>query len=179
MAEAGEEFCFDAALEGVVDALVDGGKDPMISNANFTDLSDFEGLEVGDSKPGEEAFFVEGVDFAEGVFEWVLAVRAVEVEHVDFGGLEGGEGVEETAAHVGWSVGVGVVGVHGGAGVGVKFGVHDCDAALSVVELGEELFAGAVAIDAGGVDLIVAVGDKGVDELAGFFSVVDSSSEGI
>ena len=59
MAEAGEEFLLDGAVEGVVDALVDGGLDPVVGAGDFADLGDFPGHVVGDAEVGEETAFVE------------------------------------------------------------------------------------------------------------------------
>ena len=81
--QAREELRLNLALDRVVHALVHGRLHPAIGAADPDDLSDLPGHEVGDPEALELALLVELVDRAQRLFVGRLAVRAVQVPHVE------------------------------------------------------------------------------------------------
>ena len=128
VAQAGEEFGLDGAVQRVVHALVDGGLDPAVGIAQLADLRHFPRLVVADGEAREVAFFVEVVDGAHGHLVGRRPVRTVQVPHVDFIGLQRFQGGHQVAAQVlrvvrpaaFWGVRLG----HLSACGGVELGVH-------------------------------------------------------
>ncbi len=84
MAQTGEQFGFDGAVEGVVDALVDGRFDPAVRFTDLAHLRYFPRHVVGYGEPVEEALFMEFVDASQCVDVGSRPVRCVQVPHVDF-----------------------------------------------------------------------------------------------
>lgn len=72
-----DQLRLNSAVERVIEALIYGWLDPSVARADLADLSDFPGGVVADSETREEAFVVEGVDFAEGGLEGCAALGGV------------------------------------------------------------------------------------------------------
>lgn len=192
MAEAGDEFGLDGAVERVIDSLVDDRANPSISIADFHEASHFPGLEVRDSEAVEEPFLVQLVDGAEGVFEAHDAVGAVEVEHVYFFAVQRFQTSAQPQADVFGRVRVVLLWLGHGRGwesfgggvqlpyvkIGIELGVHN-ETALLPVYGAQVFFGGAVAVAACRVDLVVAVGLKDVDDFCGFVGAVDTCAAGV
>ncbi len=88
VAQAREQLILDAALQRMVMSFIDGRFDPAVLFADLADLRNLPRHVVAQAEPIEVAFAMELVHRAEGVLEWVLAVRPVQIEHLDLVRLE-------------------------------------------------------------------------------------------
>ena len=138
--------------------------DPAVRVADLTDLRHFPAHEVAEAEFLKVAFLVQGVDFAQRVYERGVSVRAVQVVQVDFSGPESLQALHERFADVGWPVRP-VGGVDVQACSGVDFG-GEGEPALGVVELAQVRFGAALAVEPGGVDLGMTVRLEYVQHLA-------------
>jgi hypothetical protein len=89
--------------------LVNDGSDLSIGLAYLADSGYLPGHVVADTKTVKVAFVVEVVHLAQGILKWRLAVRTMEVPHVDLSGIKSLETRQETASHVLKAIGVDVV----------------------------------------------------------------------
>src|ERR1700727_2412783 len=88
VAEAGNELGFNGALECIIETLEDGRFNPAIFFTNLTYLGYFPGLKIGYTETSKVAFPVELVDFAEGILEGCVSIRAVQIKHINLVGLQ-------------------------------------------------------------------------------------------
>lgn len=161
-AQAGQELVLDGAVQGVVHALVDGGRGPAVLRAELAYGRDFPGHEVGDAPAQEAAFFVQLVYFCEGFFKGDTAIRTVQVPEVDALAAQGFQRREETCAQArGVKVRYGAP--HDAVDVGVVLRA-DGEAAGLPGEGAEVRLGGAGAVEAGGVEFGVAVGLEGGED---------------
>jgi len=162
----------------MVDTLVNGWLDPSIFLADLTDLCHFPRHEIADAEAVEQTFSVQSVDLTESIFERVFSVRTVEVEHINLVAFQGFETVHQTSADILWLVGVFITLRHWRASVGVELCVHH-DTSFLPVEVGEDAFTRAIAVDACGVDFIMAVLLENVQDLPTILIIVYTGSKGI
>jgi len=88
LSQTWKQFTLNAALEDMVNPLVDTRHDPAVLLANFTDSGHFPSHEVAQTKANKKTLFMQPVYFAESILKWGLAIWGMEVEHVDFVSLE-------------------------------------------------------------------------------------------